>query len=188
MGRPNLAPTMNYLKLVDQRLIEPIGILRNVDTQIMGIPTSVDFEVINLVEGMPTYATLVGRPWGRQMKETISLERDRIKLKGSGRKIIIPLDPKEGKPWMESWDEDQEARCLYQINNEQKYYIEPTAEGEILRESPMSVGHNSDSALYNWKIENYEAHAKDCWSIEIIPKNILGHATQSRLYQKYMKK
>jgi hypothetical protein len=104
------------------------------------------------------------------MKATISLERDRIKLKGSGRKIIIPLDPKEGKPWMESWDEDQEAICLYQINNEQKYYIEPTAEGEILRESPMSVGHNSDSALYNWKIENYEAHAKYCWSIEVIPK------------------
>jgi hypothetical protein len=29
------------------------------------------------------------------MKETISLERDRIKLKGSGRKIIIPMDPKK---------------------------------------------------------------------------------------------
>jgi hypothetical protein len=60
MGRPNLAPTMNYLKLADQRLIEPIRILRNVDTQIMGIPTSVDFEVIDLVEGMLAYATLVG--------------------------------------------------------------------------------------------------------------------------------
>jgi hypothetical protein len=34
------------------------------------------------------------------MKETISVERDRIKLKGSRRKIIIPMDPKEGKPWM----------------------------------------------------------------------------------------
>jgi hypothetical protein len=38
------------------------------------------------------------------MKETISLERDRTKLNGSGRKIIIPLDPKEGKPWMDLWD------------------------------------------------------------------------------------
>jgi hypothetical protein len=64
LGRPSLAPTLNYLKLADQRLIEPIGILRNVETHIMGIPTSVDFEVIDLVEGMPTYATLVGRPWG----------------------------------------------------------------------------------------------------------------------------
>jgi hypothetical protein len=154
LGRPALAPTLNYLKLVDQILIEPIGILRNVDTQIMGILTQVDFEVIDLVEGMPTYATLVGRPWGRKMKENISLEKDRIKLKGDGRKIIIPLDPKEGKPWTESWDEDQEARCLYQINNEQRDYVEPTAQGEILRESPMSVGHNSDSCSI--QLENRE--------------------------------
>jgi hypothetical protein len=60
MGRPSIVPTMNYLKLVDQRLIEPIGILRNVDNQIMGIPTLVDFKVINLVEGIPTYVALVG--------------------------------------------------------------------------------------------------------------------------------
>jgi hypothetical protein len=35
------------------------------------------------------------------MKETISLERDRVKLKGNDRKIVIPLDPKEGKTWVE---------------------------------------------------------------------------------------
>jgi hypothetical protein len=43
------------------------------------------------------------------MKENISLENDRIKLKGNGRKIIIPLDLSEWKPWSESLDEDQEA-------------------------------------------------------------------------------
>jgi hypothetical protein len=32
------------------------------------------------------------------MKENISLEKEKIKLKGNGRKIIIPLDPNEGKP------------------------------------------------------------------------------------------
>jgi hypothetical protein len=81
MGRPNLAPTLNYLKLVDQRLIEPIGILRNFDPKIMGIPISVDFKVIFLVEGMPSYATIFSHPWGRRMKAIISLKRDRIKLK-----------------------------------------------------------------------------------------------------------
>jgi hypothetical protein len=52
------------------------------------------------------------------MRATISLERDIIKLKGSGRKIIIPLDPKEGKPWVETWDETNEAHRLYQVMNE----------------------------------------------------------------------
>jgi hypothetical protein len=34
----------------------------------------------------------------------------------------------------------------------------------------MSVRHNSDLSLYNWKLENYEADAKDCWSIESISR------------------
>jgi hypothetical protein len=80
-------------------------------------------------------------------KKNISLGKDRIKLKGGGRKIFISLDPKEGKPWTKSWDEDQEARCLYQINRKQIDYVEPTTQGEILREYPMSVGHNSKYTL-----------------------------------------
>jgi hypothetical protein len=84
----------------------------------MGIPTRVDFEVINLVEGIPAYPALVRRPWGRNMRVIISIERDRIKFKGSGRKIIIPLDPKEGKPWVETWDEAHESCQLYQVINE----------------------------------------------------------------------
>jgi hypothetical protein len=93
---------MNYIKLLDQRLIEPIGILRNVNTQIMDIQTEVNFEVINLVEGMPAHASLFDRPWGQKMKSNISLKKYRIKLKGNGKKIMIPLDPKEGKPMIES--------------------------------------------------------------------------------------
>jgi hypothetical protein len=100
---------MNFLKLANQRFIEPIDTLKSVITSITRIPVRDDFEVINLVEGIPTYPALVERPWGRNMKDTISLERDRIKLKGSSRKNIIPLDPKKGKPWLETWDEAHEA-------------------------------------------------------------------------------
>jgi hypothetical protein len=38
----------------------------------MGIPTPIDFEVIDLVEGIPSYETLFGHPWGRKMKDPIS--------------------------------------------------------------------------------------------------------------------
>jgi hypothetical protein len=75
LGKPLLHPTMNFLKLADQRFIEPIGTLKSVITSIMGIPTRVNFEVINLVEGIPAYPALVGRPWGRNMRATISLKR-----------------------------------------------------------------------------------------------------------------
>jgi hypothetical protein len=169
LGRPSLAPTLNYLKLTYQILIEHIGILINVETHIMGILTLIDFKVIDLVEGMPTYVALVNQPWGQQMKANIFLEKEKIKLKGNGRKTIIPLDPNEGKPWSESLDEDHEVRCLYQIINEQIDYVKPNTQGEILAESPLSVRHNSDSVLYNWQIKNYEVHSKYCWTIEAIP-------------------
>jgi hypothetical protein len=59
LGKPPLQPTMNFLKLADQRFIEPIGTLKSVITSIMGIPMRVNFEVINLVEGIPAYPALV---------------------------------------------------------------------------------------------------------------------------------
>jgi hypothetical protein len=76
--------------------------LKSAITSVMGIQTRFDFEVIHLVEGIPAYLALVGKPWGQNMRATISLERDRIKLKGSGKKIIMPLDPKEGKTWVKT--------------------------------------------------------------------------------------
>jgi hypothetical protein len=58
---------MNFLKLANQRFIEPISTLKSVISSIMGIPIRVYFEVINLVEAIPTYLALVGKPWGRNM-------------------------------------------------------------------------------------------------------------------------
>jgi hypothetical protein len=43
------------------------------------------------------------------MKDTISLKMDKIKLKSNDRKIIIPLDPKEGKTGVDTWDEAHET-------------------------------------------------------------------------------
>jgi hypothetical protein len=52
---------------------------------------------------------------GKKNESNHSLERDQIKLKGNGKKIIIPLDPKEENPWKKSWEEEQEALKLYQV-------------------------------------------------------------------------
>jgi hypothetical protein len=90
-----------------------------------------------MAKGIPTYHTLVYKPWGRNMRSRISLERDRTKLKGSGIKIIIPLDQKEGKPWVETLDEAQEAQCLYQVIKEKRDNVQPNNAREILVGSPL---------------------------------------------------
>ena len=76
----------------------------------MGISVKIDFKVIEPKEGSKSYPALVGWPWARKMKENISLEKDRIKLKGQGKKIIIPLDPKEGAPWEEPDNSEDKFR------------------------------------------------------------------------------
>ena len=99
LGQPKLIKSEYYLKLADHGLIEPLGLCKNIETTIMGITVTTDFKVIEPKEGNKSYPTLVDRPWARKMKANIWLEKDRIKLKGQGKKIIIPLDPKEGTPW-----------------------------------------------------------------------------------------
>ena len=83
LGRPRLNKSGIYLKLVDQGLIKPISVWRNVDTTIKGISTKFDFEIIDPKEGSSSFPALVGRPWGRKMKVSISLDKERIKLKGN---------------------------------------------------------------------------------------------------------
>ena len=95
LGRPKLIKSEYYLKLADQGLIEPLGLCKNIETTIMGIIVTTDFKVIEPKEGSKSYPALVDQTWERKMKANISLEKDRIKLKGQGKKIIIPLDLKE---------------------------------------------------------------------------------------------
>ena len=104
MGRPWLYELGIYLKLADQDLIEPIGVWKNVDTTIKGISTKVYFEIIDPKEGASSFLVLVGRPWGRKMKASISLDKERIKLKGNGQKVIVPIHPSQGEPWTEPLD------------------------------------------------------------------------------------
>ena len=95
MGKPRLYESGIYLKLADQGLIEPIGVWKDVDTTIKGISTKVDFEIIDPKEGSSSFPTLIGRPWGQKMKAYISLDKERIKLKGNGQKVIVPINPSQ---------------------------------------------------------------------------------------------
>jgi hypothetical protein len=76
---------------------------------LMGISTRVNFEVIEPRLGSNSYPELVSHPWGINMKENISLDKQKIKIKGIWNRFIIPLDPREGKPWDEPDDKDADV-------------------------------------------------------------------------------
>ena len=90
---------------------------------------------------------------GRKIKANISLEKDRIKIKGQGKKVIIPLDPKEGAPWEEPDDLEVKVRKLYKLMQSNLDTVEPNDQGELDIGTLTSVGHNSDYDLYDWELE-----------------------------------
>ena len=164
VGWPRLYESGIYLKLADQCLIEPIGVWKNIDTTIKGISTKVDFEIIDPKEGSSSFPVLVDWPWGRNMKASISLDNERIKLKGNGQKVIVPIHPSQGESWTKPIDEEVDVRQLYQIHNDADY-IEPNIHRELHIGNKDSVGYNSDAELYDWEIENYETQERGCWNI-----------------------
>ena len=147
----------------------------------------VDYEVIDIQDEQHTYPALVGRPWGRRMKASISMEKGRIKIKGKGKRVIIPLDLVKGKAWEEEDDDDVDARRLYQVIQSTKDTMELNRNGELHFGSSLFVGYNLDSELYNWEIENYESIARDSYSIMAIPKksvrNCCSMSTTPRIFE-----
>ena len=115
----------------------------------MGISVRINFKVIEPREGSKSYLALVSQPWARKMKANISLEKYRIKLKGQGKKFIIPLDPKEGAPWEQPDESEEKVRKLYKIIQSNLDSVEPNDQGELDIWSPTSVGHNYDYDLYD---------------------------------------
>ena len=95
------------------------------------------------------------------MKANISFEKDRIKLKGQGKKIIIPLDRKEGTPWEEPDDIEDKVRQLYKVIQSNCDLVKPNDQGELDLGSPTFISRNSDADLYDWQLEKYESYAKD---------------------------
>ena len=136
---------------------------------IKGISTKVDFEIIDPKEGSSSFPALVGRPWGRKMKASISLDKEWIKLKRNGQKVIVFINPSQGAPWTEPIDEEFDVRQLYQIHNNTDY-TEPNIYGELNLGNQDSIGYNSDAELYDWEMENYETRARGCWTIQKVQK------------------
>ena len=64
------------------------------------------------------------------MKASISLDKERIKLKRNGQKVIVTIHPSQGETWTEPIDEEVDVRQLYQIKNNADY-TKPNIYGEL---------------------------------------------------------
>ena len=104
------------------------------------------------------------------MKASVSLDKERIKFKGNGQKVIVSIHPSQGEPWTEPIDEEVDIRQLYQIQNNEDY-TEPNTYGELYLGDQESDDYNSDAELYDWEVKNYETQARGSWTIQKVQKS-----------------
>ena len=60
MGEPTLGYSPIQLKLENQHMVLPMGRLKGVIVDLVGVRTKEDFEVIEIVDGTTPYPTLLG--------------------------------------------------------------------------------------------------------------------------------
>jgi hypothetical protein len=63
MGKPKLIYSPIRLRMANQQVVSPFGILEPVSVDIDGVKTFVDFEVIEIVDDSCPYHALLGIDW-----------------------------------------------------------------------------------------------------------------------------
>ncbi len=96
LGLPKLRLAPYHLKMGNQSMTKPLGIIRNLKIHIHGIPYVATFIVLqnNVVDS--NYYMLLGRPWLRDTKATHDWGNNVIIVQGNGTVITILMNKKLG--------------------------------------------------------------------------------------------
>ena len=97
MGEPRLEWSTIQLRMANQHNIIPLKRLTKVVVDIVGIRVHVEFEVIQIVEDADPQPALLGLDWDIDMGGIINLKRRSMIFENEGTRVIILLDPAEGK-------------------------------------------------------------------------------------------
>jgi hypothetical protein len=104
MGRKNLLWSLIQLRIYNQYKIYPIGRLEQVEVNIDGVKTKVDFEkVIEIMDDSYPYPTLLGIDGEFDNNVVLNLKQWHMSFETDTLRIIVSLDPNEGdiyNEWM----------------------------------------------------------------------------------------
>ena len=82
MGKPPLAWSPIQLRLANQQRIVPLGSFLSVQTDISGVSTGVDFEVIEIIDDSDPYPALLGIEWAMENAAVINLKKRQMNFEG----------------------------------------------------------------------------------------------------------
>jgi hypothetical protein len=96
MGEPTLGFSPIQLNLENKHRVVPIGRLEGIPLDLDGVRTMEDFEVIDIVENITPYPTLLGLDWAFENQAITILKTKKIIFESREYRFIEPLDPLEG--------------------------------------------------------------------------------------------
>ena len=96
LGKSRLTYSPIQLRMENQYCIFPIGRLENMEIDVAGVKTVVDFEFIEIMGDKDPYLVLLGINWVYDNYVVIDLKKDIITFEAKGIKVVQPLDPYVG--------------------------------------------------------------------------------------------
>ena len=129
------------LRMENQKNIFPLRRLPSVAVNIEGVHTTIDFEVIQIIDDSNLYPTLLGLDWAFDNMAIINLKKGHVIFEGNNMRVIVPLDPSEGVRYIELIKEVYcvvDIENIYQMTTNEHDCVNPTTEGNLSWESDSS--------------------------------------------------
>jgi hypothetical protein len=89
-----------------------VGRLQNIEVDLVGVKTIVDFEVIEIMGEKDPYPTLLGIDWAYENYAVIDLKKETMTFESDGMKVTQPLDPYQGPRYIEPTDDNMEEDVI----------------------------------------------------------------------------
>ncbi len=96
LSLPKLGPAPYHLRMANQNMIRPLGIIRNLKIHIHGIPYITTFTVLKKRVVDSSYSMLLKRPWLKDAKVILDCNNNVIIVQGNGTIKTILINRKLG--------------------------------------------------------------------------------------------
>ena len=135
------------------------GKVARVIMDIEGASMPTDFKIIEIMDDNNPYPALLGIDWPMDMNGFINLKKRKMIFEKKSLRVIVPLDPAEGKCYTEpihDEDSDNELDCIYQIIMQDQDWVNPIADERISWECDSSYTLDSNEEIERWQNQLHE--------------------------------
>jgi hypothetical protein len=126
-----------------------------------GVNSVADFEVIKILDDSQPYPELMGLEWAFDNQAIINLNRREMIFEVRDLKVTAPLDPTEGKRYIEPI-RGNNINNLYNMTAWMDDYVNPTTNGVLSWRSISSCASHSEEGLEHFQQRMHEVSMRQC--------------------------